>query len=147
MSTNRCLVPVWIACLLSGCAALREPGEMGWQAMHVIDTMQTLQIAKDPRYKEVESAWLIGEYPDQKTVLAWSAGLSLAHAGVTQILLDTDHPRLAKAWQYVTLSSLCTTVSHNAAIGIQIGSRNAGPPPNFRPMSAPRSQIEYEPGR
>jgi hypothetical protein len=143
----RVMVLALVAAKLAGCAALREPGELGWQAMHVIDTMQTLQISKDPRYKEVESAWLIGEYPDQKTVFAWSVGLAVAHAGVTELLINNDLPMLAKAWQYVTLSSLCHTVSNNAAIGIQIGSRNSGPPRNFRPLSAPRSQIEYELGR
>jgi hypothetical protein len=60
-------------------------------------------------------------------LLAWSAGISLAHAGVTQLLIDNDFPRLSKAWQYLTLSSVCNAVGRNASIGIRIGGPNTGP--------------------
>ena len=123
-NTLMCLIVAWS---LSGCTALHERDEVAWQTMHAIDTVQTFHIARDPRYKEVESAWLIGEYPDDKAVLAWSIGWSLAHAGVTQLLIDHDHPKLTKAWQYVTLTSVCNTVGNNAFIGIQIGGPNTGP--------------------
>ncbi len=113
--------------LLTGCAALREPNEVAWQAMHAIDTAQTLSLTRDSRYVEVESAWLLGERPKEKAVVAWSVASSFAHAGITRLLIDNDHPKAAKIWQYVTLSSVCSTVGRNASIGIQIGGTNAGP--------------------
>jgi hypothetical protein len=122
---------------MSGCAALREPNEVAWQAMHVVDTLQTLQIASDRRYREAESAWLLGERPKDETVLVWSVGTALAHAGITQLLLDYDYPKLAKVWQFVTLNALCHTVEHNASIGIRIGQSNAGYSPPWRPFTLP----------
>ncbi|HYM34239.1 MAG TPA: hypothetical protein VET48_02525 [Steroidobacteraceae bacterium] len=135
MSYSNGLACLIVASLVSGCVALNERDEFTWQTMHAIDTVQTFHIARDPRYKEVESAWLIGEYPDEKAVLAWSIGWSLAHASVTQLLIDHDYPKLTKAWQYVTLTSVCNTVGNNAFVGIQIGGPNANPGPAWRAIS------------
>ena len=132
-----CVMSTW---LLAGCAALREPGESAWQTMHAIDTIQTFHLVSDARYKEVESAWLIGEHPDTKAVLAWSVGSSVIHAGVTHMLIANDFPRLSKLWQYVTLSTVCSTVGQNAAIGVRIGGPNAGPDSSWRAIDD-RSQI------
>jgi hypothetical protein len=128
-NTWLCLIAAW---LRSGCVALHEHGEAQWQALHAVDTIQTFHLTHDPRYKEVESAWLIGEYPSDTTVLAWSVGFAMMHAGVTQWLIENDHDKLSKAWQYLTLTSVCNTVGNNAAIGIRIGAPNAGPDPEFR---------------
>jgi hypothetical protein len=137
MSIVRVTVFAVLAWVSSGCAALREPNEVAWQAMHVVDTLQTLQISRDSRYREAESAWLMGERPDETTVLAWSVGTALAHAGVTQLLLEYDYPKLAKVWQFVTLNALCHTVEHNASIGIRIGQSNTGYSPPWRPFTFP----------
>jgi len=128
------LVYLLIAWLLSGCAVMREPSEVAWQTVHLIDTLQTFHLAKDSRYKEVESAWLIGEYPNEETLLAWSVGSSLIHAGVTHLLMENEFPKLSKLWQYITLSSLCNTVGQNAAIGIRIGGPNVGPESQWNPI-------------
>jgi len=135
------LLRVTIALVLSGCATLREPDESAWQTMHVIDTIQTVHLVSDSRYKEVESAWLIGAHPSDETVLAWSMGTALAHAGITHLLVQNEHPRLAKIWQYVTLSALCSTVGQNAAIGISIGGPNSGPDSKWRPMDSAANRL------
>jgi hypothetical protein len=78
------------------------------------------------------AAWLMGDCPSDTTVLAWSVGLAMMHADVTQWLIENNHDKLSKAWQYLTLTSVCNTVGNHAAVGIRIGAPNVGPDPEFR---------------
>ena len=109
---------------LSGCATMRDPVELAWQAAHVVDTLQTRSAVNDPCFQEGESAWLIGDRPSDATLAAWSIGTAVAHAGVTHWLRETDHPKLARAWQFVSLAHVGYNVGKNYSIGVRIGGSN-----------------------
>jgi len=112
----------------TGCATLRDPAELSWQALHVVDTLQTRDAVRDPCFQEGESAWLIGHRPSDATLAAWSIGMAAGHAGVTHWLRETGHPRLARAWQAVTLAHVAYDVGQNWSIGVRLGSQNKTPP-------------------
>lgn len=114
---------------LSGCTALETRETQAWLALHAVDTAQTLRIAGDPRcYLESDSLTrgLIGAHPSTGEVLAWSVGSAAVHVGVTELLLRNDHPKLAKAWQYVRIGVTADAVANNYTIGIRLGEPNKG---------------------
>jgi hypothetical protein len=118
-----------ILCLLlcSGCTALESRGSQAWLALHAVDTVQTFRIADHPTcFEEGDSITqsLIGRHPSYGEVAAWSVGSAALHLGVTEWLLRTDHPRIAKAWQYLRIGITAAAVSDNHSVGIRIGSPN-----------------------
>lgn len=114
--------------VLTGCAALQTPEERAWQAVHLVDSMQTYRIAQDGGrcYRETDplTSQLIGETPSRESVIAWSIGTSLAHAAVTEALLRAEQPRAARIWNYITIGAVGEAVYHNWQIGIRIGAPN-----------------------
>jgi hypothetical protein len=113
--------------LCSGCTALESRESQAWLALHAVDTAQTLRIADDPRcFHEGNSVTrsMIGSHPSDGEVFAWSVGSAALHLGVTEWLLRTDHPRIAKAWQYLRIGITAAAVSDNHSVGIRIGSPN-----------------------
>jgi len=112
---------------VSGCATLRDPAEMSWQALHLVDTLQTEKAVADPCFQEGESAWAIGHRPNDATIAAWSIATAAGHAGISHWLDATDHPKLKRAWQYLTLAHVGYNVGNNFTIGIRIGSQNRTP--------------------
>jgi transcriptional regulator with XRE-family HTH domain len=115
-----------IAISLTGCAALSQPQEMAWQSLNAVDMAQTYSGAGDRCYGEgnpVTQA-LIGEHPTHTAVVLSSTGYALAHAAISEALLDHDHPTLEKIWQYATLIDKAYAVGHNYYIGIRIGGSN-----------------------
>jgi hypothetical protein len=119
-----------LICLLVGCAgctALESRESQAWLTLHAVDTVQTFRIADHPRcYEEGDSITqrVIGKHPSDGEVAAWSLGSAALHLGVTEWLLRTDHPRVAKAWQYVRIGITADAIARNHSIGIRIGSRN-----------------------
>lgn len=117
-----------VAILSTGCSALQTTEERTWLALHAIDSAQTYRIAQDEGrcYHEANAvtSQLIGETPSRSGVVAWSLGSAAAHAGITELLLRADRPRLAKAWQYVTLGATSATIGRNYGIGIRLGAPN-----------------------
>lgn len=112
---------------LSGCTALETRESQAWLVLHAIDTAQTLDIAHDSRcYEERDGITrsLIGAHPSDGEVIAWSVGMAGLHLGVTELLLRNDHPKLAKAWQYVRIGITLDAISNNYSAGIRIGSAN-----------------------
>jgi hypothetical protein len=112
---------------LCGCATIERPDEATWQALHAVDTAQTLRASQSDCFREQESAWLIGAHPNEAKVAAWAVGEAGLHAFVTGWLLENDHPTLEKAWQVVTIGQTGYTVAHNISVGVRIGAPNVEP--------------------
>lgn len=110
--------------LLSGCSALQTKEEQTWQALHLIDAAQTYQISQNPLCYE-EGAPLtravIGKSPKPGAVAGWWATRAVAHALVTDYLLE-DHPKVAKWWSYISIGFEASTVGSNFSIGVNVGS-------------------------
>lgn len=133
---------------LSGCTALETRESQAWLVLHAVDTLQTYHAAQEPNcYKEGDSITrsLIGSHPSDGEVIAWSLGSAALHLGVTELLLRNDHPKLAKAWQYVRIGVSLDAVYNNHSAGIRIGSSNrpkqgtcATPLPTPSPILDPR---------
>lgn len=125
--TARALAAAIAAILLAGCTALQQPGEIAWQAGNVVDALQTATLRDDPCLHEGSAltAALIGTDPSRESVAAWAIGGAAIHAGVTEWLLSTDRPRLARAWQYVTLTEKGIAVYRNAEKGVRLLGENA----------------------
>lgn len=116
----RLCVVTWIvlaACALFGCADLPAT-EYVYQGLHLIDTSQTLEIARKPRqWREVDSAWMMGVHPSTGRVVAWSVGEAAVHACIAHEL--SGHPLLTNAWEAITIGNTGYDVSHNFSIGIR----------------------------
>jgi hypothetical protein len=113
--------------LVSGCTALESRETQAWLALHAVDTIQTFDAAREPNcYEEGDSLTrsLIGRHPSDAEVAAWSVGMAGLHLGVTELLLRNDHPKLARAWQYVRIGITVDAVARNHSIGIRIGAPN-----------------------
>lgn len=117
---------LWALFGLVGCTALRQPEELAWQGMHVYDTLQTADIVGDPCYAEGHplTSRMIGRDPSKEAVAAWGVGSALFHAGVSNLLLTRDHPRLYKAWQAVTILDTGMAIRDGISIGVRVGAPN-----------------------
>jgi hypothetical protein len=95
-----------------------------WQALHVVDTVQTMEIARNPAcYTEVELGPIIGYHPSTSRVAAWSASEIALHAGVTALMEDYDVPRwIRRGWQSAWIGSAANGVSVNFQAGLGVGS-------------------------
>lgn len=94
-----------------------------WQGLNVIDTGQTLFIARNPTYPEGsrlreyhEINPLLGRHPTPSRAAAMMSLGAVAHVAISAVL-----PEKARAvWQYVTIGESAFCVIHNHQIGIQI---------------------------
>lgn len=106
-----------VCCAMFGCAEL-PAAEYVYQGLHLIDTSQTLEIARRPRqWREVDSAWMVGQHPSTRPVVAWSIGESVLHACVAHELIG--HPILTNAFEAITIGNVGYDVAHNFSIGIK----------------------------
>lgn len=124
---GRTITAVIAISLLSGCTALETRESQAWLALHAVDTIQTIDMARDRLcYEERDSITrsLIGRHPSDGEVIAWSVGMAGLHLGVTELLLRTDHPKIAKAWQYFRIGVTTSAIAENYSVGIRIGSPN-----------------------
>ena len=102
--------------LLAGCTSM--PAETAWQALHFVDAVQTLRIAREPqRFREVETAWAIGAHPSERSVLAYMAGTAVVHY-LAADWLHERHPRLFVAFETLTLADTGRCVVMNYRIGL-----------------------------
>lgn len=112
---------------LSGCASWQalptdvKAEEITWQSLHAVDTAQTVSIARDHSgcYYESVTDPLIGKHPAPAAVIAWSAGWSIVHYGITAWLNEHEHPTLTRVWQALTIGSTARWVVHNQEIGVR----------------------------
>lgn len=115
---------------LSGCSTLqtgyRQPLEVAYQSVHLIDTLQTASLHNSRCFEESTSAWALGSHPSVARTAVWGAGLSVGHAYVTGRLVESGHSILAKVWGWLTFGEAAYSVGNNYSIGIRIGSSNNG---------------------
>jgi hypothetical protein len=90
-----------------------------YQALHLIDTSQTIYIAKHPD-QFYESAWAIGKHPSESRVIGYMALDAVGHAAVTATLVSLNAPRwLTRTWELVTIGDSAHCVGNNFRIGIK----------------------------
>ena len=111
-----------LAVTAAGCETL-PPAEAVWQTAHLIDTAQTMQIAKNPEcYHEKNpiTRSLIGKHPSEEAVVAWGIGMAVAHYQVTRLLTRYEAPRWVQwGWQAVSIGSTGAAVVNNHEIGLR----------------------------
>jgi hypothetical protein len=109
---------VWAGCIgyVSGCAS---KAETAWQAVHAVDALQTLSIAKSDCFYEAN--WFtrqqIGKHPSETDVVLWWAAHAALHYAVTKSL--EGKPGLQKFWQSITLAKTSYYVIDNHRMGIR----------------------------
>ena len=104
--------------------------ETAWQLLNVIDGLQSVQIARNPKcYAEVGTPeyFGVGSHPSVATSVAFTVVFAGAHWGVTRILEnfvdDDDSVRnLQRVWQGVSLVTKAATVVNNHNIGLGLTS-------------------------
>lgn len=67
--------------------------------------------------------FLIGSHPTEAHVIEWGVASSLAHFAVDDYLYRTNHPKLALAFESVSIAFVADTVHHNYEIGLGYGFR------------------------
>lgn len=113
------------AASLCGCASL-SPGEIAVQSLHAVDVAQTVKIAKNPtKYQEAGYGmpFLIGAHPSEARVIEWGAVSGIAHYAVDDYLYQHNHPKVAMAFEAVSIAFVADTVHHNYSIGLGYGFR------------------------
>ena len=126
-----------VLCLLTsfGCAQLpQDPywtAELGWQAGHVVDVLQTINGPgrNGDCFEEADrfTKQLIGKNPSTGEVLAWGVGSGLLHYGVSKWLDNIDaKPWVKGTWQAVTIVYKADAVIENHRVGVRPWGNNVG---------------------
>lgn len=121
-------VNLWrlLLCLtLSGCASTPRE-EIVYQSLHLIDSLQTVQIARSNCHWEDApgTKQIIGEHPSTAGAIAWGVGAGLAHWGVSHWLEDHG-PRWAYwLWEGVTIGRTSYYIKQNNDQGIGLTDSN-----------------------
>ena len=110
-----CMLIAWA---LSGCAALpleQRTEESAYQALHLADMMQTLDIKNHAGHHE--SNPILGQHPNDGQVVAYFAAEAGLHYVVTKALYDGDAPMWAQrlwqgAWLYWETDNVYTNHQH-----------------------------------
>lgn len=98
-----------------------------WQAENLIDTIQSIHGAvEDQCYVEGDPIErpIVGAHPSAAGVVGVGLGFALAHYGISRWLLDHDHPKIAWAFQLVSIANTSYSIGHNYSVGIRIGQPN-----------------------
>ena len=91
--------------------------EVGFQVLNLIDWGQTRYIANNPKqFREVESAWLIGEHPTVQAVDTLMITSAILHPIIAYYLPHGWRD----AYQYISIGGKLNATAHNAYIGIKI---------------------------
>ena len=111
----------WLLCLcLCGCAEIPRE-EYAYQGIHLVDTLQTIQIARSDCFSERDDryAWAIGEHPSVAGAVAWGVALAAGHGLITVWMRDHDWPRWAQqSWQAISFGGAVYDVKNNFDQGI-----------------------------
>lgn len=89
--------------------------ELGWQALHFADWMQTLEIARKPE-EYFERNVFLGRHPSTGEVNAYMASTAVLHLLVSAWL---DKP-YRTAWQGITIVEVGIAVWNNHDIGLSV---------------------------
>lgn len=93
--------------------------ELSYQSLHLIDTLQTLDIARQPGHYETNP--VLGRHPSDRAVLAYMAGEALLHVVVSDQLARHDAPAwMRAAWHVTSVSMAGNTVRANAQLGLKV---------------------------
>jgi hypothetical protein len=102
--------------VLTGCADLggmyNHRDEFAWQAMNVVDVIQTTQRDRDCSF---EANPLIGKNPDNGTVVAVGVAFSLLHAYASNFIRE-EHPEWLNTWQWTTGLIKLAVIANNQSI-------------------------------
>ena len=92
--------------------------EYAWQALHLVDVIQTYKIASQPdRYYENNP--ILGRHPSKTDVIVWGVATSVLHAGLIMYMQEQDvDPRFIKFVQYVSITHKGIVVYKNFKIGL-----------------------------
>ena len=117
------LLPMLLVVSLSGCATWSRETvaeESVYQASHILDSVQTLEISRTPGYYEVQSRWAIGRHPTETDVYAYMGAVAIGHALLTDYFVSRGAPPwLLRAWEAVTIGMSTQDVAHNYNIGLR----------------------------
>lgn len=136
------LSAVAIAFLLAACESM-SPYEEAWQIMHLVDVAQTLNgPASDSCYTEQNPVTrsMIGSRPHRDAVLAWGAGMAVAHYLAGRWLDNSNWPDGLKAMlRSIDVGYKGVVISTNHADGIRPFGDNAScvSPPTLDPDAEP----------
>tara|TARA_R100000657_G_scaffold17477_1_gene15141 strand:- start:534 stop:917 length:384 start_codon:yes stop_codon:yes gene_type:complete len=92
--------------------------EIAWQAMHVIDVMQTLEIQDHEHLEESHSHWIIGRQPDDDNVYAWGIASALAHYFLMKWV--DDNTKYGKVIRQIEVGYKFGVIHKNYQAGIRI---------------------------
>lgn len=116
------------ALLLGGCVSTPAmQREIAWQTLNVVDTGQTVTIARNPgAFYEANPALttFVGAHPTEKQVYVGMAAYALAHAAVSYWLDEKDPGAggwhmASVLWGYGTLTEKGLWIRHNVDNGIK----------------------------
>jgi hypothetical protein len=128
-SFKRRLAVTLISLSLGACASMSDGArdrEIAWQALNVVDTGQTVSIARNPwDYHEANPALdtFTGPHPTEKSVYVTMACYAVAHAAVSYWLDSRDTGsggwHVANlVWGYGSLAEKGLWIEHNFKNGI-----------------------------
>ncbi len=126
------IIIVIIAITASGCSTLRDthPLEYTWQAVHVIDVLQTANgIAGDPEcHSEANpiTRRMIGRHPDKDHVYKWGIGTAIFHFFVARWIENRKwiKPGSKTGMRIIDNGIQLQTVVQNHKNGVRIDGHN-----------------------
>jgi hypothetical protein len=90
--------------------------EIAYQAVHVADWLQTLQIARNPdRWSETNP--ILGEHPSVSDVNQYFLATAVGHALISHYIPSA---KMTRVWQGTTIAIQRGYVIHNHSLGISI---------------------------
>lgn len=98
--------------------------EATWQGLNVVDMLQTVQIAKNPKcYQEVGQLGVLGNHPSTAQVYAGLALFSVLHyviaKGIDHLVVENkDYMVLQRVYQYSNILYKGYIIQQNASYGI-----------------------------
>jgi len=92
--------------------------EIAWQAMHVIDVMQTLEIQDHEHLEEVHMRKVLGRNPDDDNVYAWGIAGAIAHYYLMKWI--DENTNYGKALRHIEVGYKFGTISNNHSIGLRV---------------------------
>jgi hypothetical protein len=105
-----------------GCATLppeQRAEEAAYQSLHLVDTLQTLQIHNG--YSSYEQSPVLGRHPSQTAIVAYMAAEAGLHAIVTEQLSERGAPIwVQRVWAGASIGFTALTVRHNMQTGIPL---------------------------
>lgn len=91
-----------------------------FDALQILDGLQTANIAHTPGMHEAESAWEMGREPSARSAAAFMAAGAVAHFAVTAWMCAHHAPAWAvRTWELTSIGWSAHDVGVNFALGIK----------------------------